>query len=166
MKVFLNEKNAEKELHVSSYIILYKLCYGILEFVSGVVVAFFGRQMLRTYNLDITRELSEDPHDLFARIAHIILPNLIVHRTSLVITLILLGAAKIAGAIGLLYKQNWGVDLLVGLTMVMFPFQLVNLIMHPSFFDFLYITIGLIIAMYLIEFKPKAWVSRLLQTRF
>lgn len=166
MKFSQIEKQAEKEFHVSWYIIVYKLCYGVLEFVSGVAVAFFGRQMLRTYNLDITRELSEDPHDLFARIAHVILPNLMVHRTSLVLTLILLGAAKIAGAIGLMYKQNWGVDLLVGLTMVMFPFQLVNLIMHPSFFDFLYIAVGLFIAMYLIEFKPKAWVSRLLQQRY
>lgn len=165
MKLAQIEKTAEKEFHVSWFIIAYKLCFGFIEFLSGLGIAILGRQMLRLYRLDITRELFEDPHDLFARISQSIVPNLMVHRTSLVLTFILLGSAKIAGAIGLMYKKNWGVDLLVCLTMIMFPFQLVNLILHPSFFDLFYISLGLIIALYLIEFKPKAWISRILQRK-
>ncbi len=73
-----------------------------------------------------------------------------------------LGLAKIAGAVGLVYKKNWGVDLLVGLTVIILPFQLINLVVHPSFFDFLYLLIGIGIALYLTRFKPHAWVSRVL----
>ena len=158
--------NAEKELHISWYIIVYKLCFGMVEFLSGVGIAFFGRQMLRIYRQDVARELFEDPHDLLARISQSVIPNLMVHKTSLIITLIVLGLAKIAGAVGLMYRQNWGVDLLVGLTILMLPFQVASLMLHPSFFDFLYISLGLIIALYLIEFKPKAWISRLLQKKY
>jgi hypothetical protein len=106
------------------------------------------------------RELSEDPHDVLVRLTESVIPNALTHHTFIVFYLLLLGGAKIAGAIGLIYKQNWGVDLLVGLTLIMFPFQVVQLARHPSFPDFLYITIGLIIAMYLINFHPRAWATR------
>jgi len=43
----------------------------------------------------------------------------------------------------------------------MAPFQIVNIIVHPNIFDFLYFTVGILIALYLIEFKPKAWISKI-----
>ena len=39
-----------------------------------------------------------------------IVPNVLTHNTVIVASLLLLGVAKVAGAIGLIYKQNWGVD--------------------------------------------------------
>jgi len=166
MKRSHGETKAEKEFLVSWYIIAYKFIFGLIEFLSGVGIAFLGRQMLRLYRLNVARELSEDPHDLLSRVSERIIPNVFAHQSILVFTLILLGAAKIAGAIGLMYKKNWGVDLLVGLTVLMLPFQVVNVILHPSIVEAVYITIGLIISLYLIEFKPKAWISRVLQKQF
>jgi len=152
------------EFHISWYIIFYKFALGLVEFISGMGIALLGKQILTDYSLRITRELSEDPHDLIAHISMGIVPHILVHNTSLILTLTVLGLAKIAGAVGLIYKQNWGVDLLVGLTVVMFPFQLINFLIHRSLFDLLYITVGIVIALYLIRFKPKAWVSRVLKT--
>ena len=51
-------------------------------------------------------------------------------------------------------------DLLVSLTVLMLPFQVVSLFLHPSIPDLVYLVAGLLIALYLVNFKPKAWVSR------
>lgn len=152
----------KEEFRVSRYIILYKLIFGLIEASSGLVVVFFGHKIFNNLNISILRELSEDPHDLLAKLSQNILPGLFTHNTLIVIYLIILGIAKIAGAIGLINKQNWGVDLLVGLTVILFPFQLVDLIVHPSVFKLLYLTVGILIALYLIEYKPKAWISRIM----
>ncbi len=156
------EKKIEREYHVSWYIIVYKAVFGLIEFLSGVGLAIFGKQMLHFYNVILADELSEEPHDLLARLSERIIPNLLTHDTFLAIYLLLLGAVKIAGAAGLIYKKNWGVDLLVAMTIVLFPFQIVNLLIHPSLFDFIYISFGILIALYLVEFKPKAWISKVL----
>jgi uncharacterized membrane protein len=163
MKIFCNEELIEKEFHVSVYILVYKFMLGIIEFLVGLAIALFGTKIYTVYQTSLIKELSEDPHDLLARISENFVPNVLTHSTYIVVYLIVLGLAKILGAIGLIYKQNWGVDLLVGLTILMAPFQIVNLIMHPNLFDLIYLIIGLLIALYLIEFRPKAWISRVLK---
>jgi uncharacterized membrane protein len=163
MKIFRNEELIEKEFHVSVYILVYKFMLGIIEFLAGLAIALFGTKIYTVYQTSLIKELSEDPHDLLARISENFVPNVLTHSTYIVVYLIVLGLAKILGAIGLIYKQNWGVDLLVGLTILMAPFQIVNLIMHPNLFDLIYLIIGLLIALYLIEFRPKAWISRVLK---
>ncbi len=156
------EEALEAEFHVSIYIVVYKFLLGIIEFSMGIVVAAFGAEIYRSLQSSLLRELSEDPHDLLARVAESIVPNVLTHNTFVVISLIVLGLAKMAGAVGLIYKENWGVDLLVGLTIVMAPFQIVSLVLHPRVFDTLYLVVGLVIALYLVEFRPKAWISRIL----
>jgi uncharacterized membrane protein len=163
MKIFRNEELIEKEFHVSIYILVYKFTLGIIEFLAGLAIALFGSEIYMLYQTSVIKELSEDPHDLLARLSENFVPNVPTHSTYIVVYLIVLGLAKILGAIGLIYKQNWGVDLLVGLTILMAPFQIVNLIMHPNLFDLIYFIIGLLIALYLIEFRPKAWISRVLK---
>ena len=163
MKIFRNEELIEKEFHVSVYILVYKFMLGIIEFLVGLAIALFGTKIYTVYQTSLIKELSEDPHDLLARISENFVPNVLTHSTYIVVYLIVLGLAKILGAIGLIYKQNWGVDLLVGLTILMAPFQIVYLIMHPNLFDLIYLIIGLLIALYLIEFRPKAWISRVLK---
>lgn len=157
---YMDRKEA---LHASRLIIIYKFALGLIELTSGLGIALFGKQLLAQYFLQLSLELSEDPHDVLAHLSLAVIPNLFTHNTIIVITLIVLGIAKIVGAIGLVYHKNWGVDLLVGLTVIMFPFQLINIIRHPTFFDFLYLLIGIVIALYLIQFQPKAWVSRVFQ---
>lgn len=159
------EEALEKQYHVSIYIVIYKLLLGIIEFSLGIVVVLFGAEIYRSVQSSLLRELSEDPHDLLARLAETVVPNVLTHNGFVVLSLIILGLAKMAGAIGLIYKQNWGVDLLVSLTIVMAPFQIVSLILHPRLFDTLYLLVGFVIALYLIEFKPKAWISRVLGIR-
>lgn len=155
------EEQIEKEYHVSWYIIAYKFAFGLVEFLLGAGVTLFGRKALIWYRAYAIQELSEDPHDLLVRLTQSIVPNVLTHRTTLAIYLIVLGVAKIAGAIGLMYKRNWGADLLVVITLIMFPFQFVALIRHPSAPDFFYIFIGLFIAFYLINFHPREWTRHI-----
>lgn len=161
MKYHTEEEQIESEYHVSWYIIAYKLLYGLIELLFGLGISLFGKTILHTYMVFVTNELAEDPHDLLVRVTEYVVPNLLMHKTYLAIYLILLGSAKVAGAIGLMYKQNWGVDLLVTLTVLMFPFQFIRLLMHPSLPDFLYIFVGVFIALYLINFRPHEWAKRM-----
>lgn len=156
-----DQDDQKKKPRVSWYVIFYKLGFGLAELLLGLGIAVFGHQAFRLYLRLVSNEISEDPHDLLVNITSKIIPGLLTHNTFLVLYLILLGSVKIAGSIGLIYRQNWGVDLLVLLTIILFPFQATALLMHPSFFDFFYITLGLFIALYLIEFNPRAWVLRL-----
>jgi uncharacterized membrane protein len=153
-------QHLEEEFHVSWYIIFYKLALGVIEFATGLGIALAGNKIFTLYRLYVTGELSEDPHDLLARLSERVIPHVFTHNAFLITYLLILGSAKIAGAIGLIYGKNWGVDLLVGLTAVMFPFQFIHLFIHPSALDAIYIFVGLFIALYLINFKPKAWFHR------
>ncbi len=162
MSTLTSEEALEKQYHVSVYIIVYKFVLGIIEFALGVIIIVFGAEIYQAIQASLLRELSEDPHDLLARLAESVVPNVLTHHGFVVLSLIVLGIAKMAGAIGLIYKQNWGVDLLVGLTIIMAPFQIVSLILHPRVFDTLYLLVGFVIALYLVEFRPKAWISRVL----
>lgn len=160
MAFFQFKPQFESTYHVSWYIVAYKFLFGFVEFFSGISILFFGHQALYWYQHLVRRELVEDPHDLAVRILESVVPGLLMHNTFLAFYLVLLGTAKMVGAVGLIYRQHWGVDLLVGLTFLMLPFQLASLILHPSFASFLYITGGLLIVLYLINFQPKEWAKR------
>lgn len=155
------EQTVENAYHVSWYIIAYKLIAGVLECGAGIGLALFGNQLMSLYGSLIAGELTEEPHDLLVTISERIVPHLFTHNTILLVYLILLGSVKIAGAIGLIYRKNWGVDLLVGLSLILLPFQAVSFIIHPNLIDVIYILIGIFIIFYLTEFNPKAWISRL-----
>ncbi len=161
MNIFHHEEEIDEEFHVSTYIIVYKFILGIFELAAGIAIALFGSKMYQLFQTSVIKELAEDPHDLLARISENVIPGVFAHHTYLVVSLIVLGLAKVVGAMGLVYKQNWGVDLLVALTMIMAPFQIINLARHPNFLDFLYLIVGLLIALYLVEFRPRAWISRI-----
>jgi uncharacterized membrane protein len=165
MKIFAKEAARDKELHVSIYIVIYKFMLGVVELLIGLALTLFGSSIYRVVEAGIVKELSEDPHDLLARIGESLIPNVLTHGRFVIASLIILGVAKIAGAIGLMYKQNWGVDLLVGLTVLMAPFQIISLILHPHAFDLTYFLLGLVIALYLVEFRPGAWISRIFGVR-
>jgi uncharacterized membrane protein len=156
------EQALEQELHVSIYIVIYKFLLGVVELLTGLALLFFGPNIYRVIQASLLMELSEDPHDLLARLGQALAPDLLTRNNYIILSLLLLGVAKMSGAVGLVYKQNWGVDLLVGLTLIMAPFQIVSLVFHPHIFDLLYFVVGLLIALYLIEFKPGGWISRVL----
>lgn len=163
MDVFPNEEELENEFHVSVYIIVYKFMLGFFESAAGLAIALFGSRLYGLIQTSLLKELSEDPHDLLARISENIVPHVLTHNTYIVLYLMILGIAKMLGAIGLIYRKNWGVDLLVGLTILMAPFQIVNMVLHPNVFDMIYFSVGILIALYLVEFRPGAWVSRVIR---
>ena len=156
------EEAIEEEYHVSIYIVVYKFILGVSEFLLGIVIVFFGSEIYRSYEASLLRELSEDPHDLIARLSENFVPGVLTHNTYIILYLVVLGLAKMLGAVGLIYKKNWGVDLLVGLTLLMAPFQIINLVVRPNLPDLLFFAVGLLIALYLVEFRPSAWISRML----
>jgi len=159
-RIFTSEEKIEKEFHISIYILIYKFILGVLEFSAGMAIALFGARIYQFYLTSLMSELLEDPHDLLANLSEKFVPNFLTHNTYIILYLIILGLAKMIGAIGLIYKKNWGVDLLVGLTVIMAPFQIINLALHPNLFDFIFLLVGLLIALYLMEFRPGAWISR------
>lgn len=155
------EENLEKEFHVSWLIIIYKFVFGFTEFLFGLGMIFANRFTTLLYR-SIHQELAEDPHDLIANISERVIPFVLANRGYLILYLLLLGAAKMTGAIGLIFKKDWGVDLLVGLTVLFFPFQVISLIRHFVLTEFIYLVVGLLIVLYLVNFKPKKYASSLI----
>jgi uncharacterized membrane protein len=145
------------------FIIAYKLIFGLVESILGLGIIIFGTKYYQLYLSFQSQELLEDPHDLLATIGNSVVPYIIDHRTYIVLMLLLLGLVKVAGAIGLIYQKRWGVDLLLGLTIVLLPFQFYNLIFHHSLIDLFYIFIGIYIALYLTNYHPWDYTSRLIK---
>ncbi|SRR6266404_1458099 len=131
----------EEEFHVSRYIIIYKFVLGLLEFLLGASI-IFGRFE--------SNELLED-----------FVPYLFKHRQYIIITLVILGLAKMIAAIGLAYKKMWALDLLLGVTILILPFQLIAFMKSHSVFDFIYFAIGVFIVFWLVNFKPKQYLKKI-----
>ena len=146
-RIFSREPQIEREFHVSVYIVVYKFVLGLFELSAGVTIAIAGAHIYQIYQASVLKELSEDPHDLLARLSETVVPNVLAHHSYVAIYLVVLGLAKVIGAIGLVYKQDWGVDLLVLLTILLAPFQIVILILHPHIFDLIFLLVGLLIAL-------------------
>lgn len=163
MSLYTKERHIEAEYHVSWYIVAYKLIFGLAELVLGLAILIYGHAALARYNAYAARELLEDPHDLLVPFLESIVPGLLTHNYFLATYLILLGGAKVVGAIGLIRGKHWGVDLLVGLTAIMLPFEAVKLIISPSLPEFVYLGLGVFIALYLINFEPHRWASRMVK---
>ncbi|MBI3366145.1 DUF2127 domain-containing protein [Candidatus Roizmanbacteria bacterium] len=118
--------------------------------------------MVRFYNQYRFKELLEDPHDLLINITDkIVAPLILHHRIYLMIFLIVLGLTKIIAAIGLLYEKKWALDLVIGLFIILLPFDIFTLFSHITFLKLLYFLINLLIVFYLMEFKPQKHLQRL-----
>lgn len=157
----MDTQNLEKELHVSRYIIIYKFILGLIELILGLGILFFTKQIYEVYLNFKTEELLEDPHDLLGNILEKVIPYVSQHQGYIVLILLTLGLVKIAGAIGLIYGKHWGLDLLVGLTLLLLPFEGYSLAVHPSVEKFAYFFINILIALYLVNFQPKEYFSKL-----
>ena len=147
----------EQELHVSWYIIIYKFILGVLEFLLGIGIIIFGKQVVTIYENFKAQELLEDPHDLLIMLVEKISPILSKNHGYIILLLLFLGVVKIIGSVGLMYRKHWGLDLLVILTMAILPFQFYNLVVSFSFGKLVYFIIDVLIALYLVEFQPKEY---------
>lgn len=155
------EENLEKEFHVSKFIIAYKFILGAIELVLGLGILLFGKQVLGVYQNFKNGELLEDPHDLLVNTLEKIIPYIFQHQGYIILILISIGLVKIIGSVGLLYHKHWGLDLLIGLTFLLLPFDSYNFVASPSFAKFSFLVINILIALYLVNFKPKEYFSTL-----
>jgi uncharacterized membrane protein len=165
MNLFRDEEAIEKKFHVSTYIIIYEFLSGLVDLSAGVGLAIFGTRIYELYQASLIQELAEDPTDLIANLSEKFVPGLLTHNAFIILYWIAYGLVKIVGAIGLIYKQNWGVDLLVLLIILIAPFQLFDFVVHRNFLELLYIIVGFLVAFYLVEFRPAAWISRILRRK-
>lgn len=157
----MTEQNIEKEFHVSSYIIVYKLITGCIELFLGLSLFFFREKLIDYYQQYKTKELLEDPHDLLVATFEKILPFIITHRDYIILFLCALGVIKIIGAVGMYKKKHWGLDLVIGLTILLLPFDIFGFFGHPTFLKFMYVLINIFITLYLVNFKPRDYIKKL-----
>lgn len=155
-----SKKNIEQEYHVSQVIIVYKFVLGFFELILGLGILFGGKQILDLYENFKSQEILEDPRDLFITVIEKLLPIILHHQTFIILALIALGVVKMIGSIGLWYRKHWGLDLLVGLTIILLPFELYQLFPKPSLLKLSYFLINILIALYLVEFKPKDYFAK------
>lgn len=157
----MNTKNLEKAYHVSGYIIIYKFILGLVETILGAGIILFGRRLFETYLNFAQSELLEDPHDLLATILEKFIPYIFRHHGLIAFILLLLGISKMVGAAGLWYHKHWGLDILIIVTILLLPFEIANLFLHPSLLNTAYFLINLLIALYLVNFNPKGYFTNL-----
>jgi uncharacterized membrane protein (DUF2068 family) len=145
----METEKIEEEYPVSKAIVIYELISAILEMSLGIGVLLFGRKAVEVYKNFRAQELLENPHDLIVRITERIVPYIFDHRGYVILVLLGLSIAKLVGAVGLLKKKRWGSDLLMGLIVFVLPFQVYSFIIRPTWVKAGYLTVGLLIAIYL-----------------
>lgn len=147
----------------SKLIAVYEIVHGFLDTILGILLVIFGHTLLRFYINFRTGELLEDPHDLFIRITNLVMPYL--SKKSIYIPIIVyfigFGIARIISGIGILNEKEWGKHLLVGLVILLIPFDLYHLLRHISLLSFGYLVINVVIILYLVQFKPKDYFKEL-----
>ncbi len=147
-------------MRTSPYIIAYKFFSGLLEFSLGLGILLLGKKMFLIYQNIVASELIEDPNDLLVSLTKNIIPYFFEHRHYVILVLLILGSIKIAGAVGLYFHQHWGLDLLVGFTILLMPFDLYSLVSHFTLPKFVFLIIDIFIVLFLVDFKPKKYLKR------
>ncbi len=152
--------NKSSVTKISKAIVVYKLILGVIELFLGVGI-LFSAKILEIYRQYRVRELLENSNDVVVKTIDRLTPFVLQHHLYLTVFLIVLGISKIIGAIGLLNDKEWGLDLLIIIFFIFVPFDLFNLITHPTLLKFIYLLINLFIAFYLIEFQPHKYFRKL-----
>jgi uncharacterized membrane protein (DUF2068 family) len=140
--------------HVSRIVIIYKFLLGLLEVLLGVGIFFFGDLLYEVYLNFRNSELLEEPHDFIALITEKLIPYLFAHQGYIVLILIFLGVTKMVGCVGLWYKKQWGLDILMAVTVFLLPFEIYAVIAHPTYSKVTFFLVNLFIAFYLVNFRP------------
>jgi uncharacterized membrane protein (DUF2068 family) len=138
-----------------SYIllVLYKFIAGLFEVSIGISFGIFGNQFLRFYQLFELSHLREDP-SIYVRTVEKAVPYLLDHRTYVIVFFLTFGMAKIIGAIGLWYEQYWAIQMMILLSALLLPFEIVDFLQRPTIFLAFYILANIAILVYLMHFNP------------
>ncbi len=146
-------------MNVSRGIIIYKFVLGLVELLLSIGIMVYGKKMYIIYAHFRSQSLLEDPHDLIVVVTEKFLPYLLMHRGYLILILFILGVVKMIGAVGLYYRKHWGLDLLVGLTFILLPFELYQLLSKFTLLKLIFLVINGFISLYLVEFRPKDYFT-------
>ena len=151
----------KSDLQVSYLIIIYEFLLGLVEVILGLGILIIGDNVVLAYQALQHSDFLSERNDLLADILDSVIPYLTTHKLGISLLLLAFGAVKISSAIGLWLKKEWGKHLLVGLLVVLIPFDLFGLVTHPDIFEVGYLVIDVLIILYLIEFSPKEYLEDL-----
>jgi uncharacterized membrane protein (DUF2068 family) len=145
----------EKIVRPPSYVVLifYKFAAGALEVLTATLFLLFGRQFSNFYQNFELAHVDQEP-SLYVRTVEHAVPFLLDHKMYIIVFLLTFGLGKIIGSIGLWYEKMWAIHMMIVLSMLLIPFELVDFISHPSGFKLFYILMNIIIVVYLLRFNP------------
>ncbi len=139
---------------ISNLIIAYEFALGLIEVVIGFGVAIFGNRVIQAYQSLRDTDILGEQHDLLVDALQKIVPYVSAHKFYIIVLLSALGLVKIISSIGLWMGKEWGKHLLIGLLVVLIPFDLAGIIIHMTLLDLAYLIIDVLIILYMTGFKP------------
>ncbi len=146
------KENRDQE--VSALIIGYEFALGLIETLLGLGIVFFGKAVIAQYQTLRDSEFLNEGHDLLVDLLQKVIPYVSDHRVYVSVLLLALGLVKIASSIGLWMGKKWGKHLMIGLLVVLIPFDVVGILKHPKLLELIYLLIDVLIILFMTGFKP------------
>lgn len=145
----------EKIIRPRSFVLLiaYKVLGGLFQVGLGIAFGLFGNQFLRVYEYFELSHLREDPN-LFIRTVERAVPFLLDHRSYVIVFFLTFGFAELIGTAGLWFEKLWAIYLMIILSALLLPFEIVDFLRRPSIYLGIYILINAAIIIYLSHFNP------------
>jgi uncharacterized membrane protein len=141
-------------------VIVFKLVTGGAELGAGTLLLVLGRTGLANLVDSLTsHERAVDPADPVVHFVERHLPSVLSHEVAIAIALLLLGAAKVTGAIGLIRRRPWAYWLLVALLVLVVPFDAHHLITKPHLGSAILAVLNVAVLVVLIVFR-KPLIAR------
>ncbi len=134
-------------------VVLYELVVGSIETTIGLGLIIFGEELQELYFNFRNTGILDSPHGLIITSVQKYAPFLSAHYLFIGIYLFLVGLTKIICGIGLSQRKRWADYLLVGLLLVFLPLDIVGLLHHPSITRILFVSLNIVIILYLTRDK-------------
>ncbi len=135
-------------------VVVVKSAMGAAELSLGVVLLTMSADAIRALVDRLSREERvEDPNDPLVLFVQHRLPLLASNKTVLALTLLLLGSAKVVGAIGLLRRRPWGYWVLVVLLCALLPFDVYRVATRPSLLQGVLLMLNLAVLLILLRYR-------------
>lgn len=127
---------------------------GALFFFSATVTLFIlhARNVTHPLQAVFAEELGEDPHDFLANLLISLLPQ-VSHSALLTLALISAGylVLHVVEATGLWLRQLWVESLILVETAAFLPYEIYELVRHPTVFKVVILVVNLLIVGYLVR---------------
>lgn len=138
-------------------IIVYEFVHGLLEFLLGLGMIVFGKQIIDLYQSLENSGFIQGSNGLLSNLLEKAAPYLLTRHTYIALLFIGLGIVKVISSIGLLYKKTWAAYLLIDFLILLIPLDLVSIISRVSIFRIFYLVANILVVLYLVGFDPKRY---------